>query len=114
MGSAVGAWDREKEPTEWLSLSGRRTSNLRRLSCYKWPRREPSTSRHLHRSASEAARFRRMLKMETEKVESKKLPDAPQVFQKSPEEEPIVDPSKNPGCPPDFSSAFNKTLPLPK
>src|SRR5260370_26720228 len=95
IGSAVGAWDREKEPTEWLSLSGRRTSNLPRLSCCKWPRREPSTGQHLHRSASEAARFRRMLKMETERVESKKTPDSPEIAQKTPEEEPLVEASNN-------------------
>ncbi len=46
--------------------------------------------------------------METERVESNKLPDAPQVFQESPEEEPIVDASKNPGWRAIFREAFNK------
>src|SRR5260370_29171250 len=96
IGAAVGAWDREKEPTEWLSLSGRRTSNLPRFSCCKWPRREPSTGQHLHRSASESARFGRMLKMETERVESNKSPDAPEIAQESPEKGPVVKAPKNP------------------
>ena len=46
--------------------------------------------------------------METERVESNNPPDAPQVVQESPEEEPTVDASKNSGWRAIFREAFNK------